>query len=96
MTNSTLISNNKLTLEARLADLEAQLPFTADASDAHALAKKRALEVDLLQIRGALQFIELGTYGRCQYCGVEIPNGRLRAIPAALACVHCAGETRGH
>lgn len=49
------------------------------------------------QIDGALKRIEDGTYGRCQACGVEIPEARLEAIPYAAQCVRCASqEEEGH
>lgn len=30
----------------------------------------------------------------CRACGVEIPVGRLRAVPAARHCTDCASEGR--
>jgi DnaK suppressor protein len=35
-----------------------------------------------------------GTYGRCLDCGREIPGARLEALPAAEACLDCAGKSR--
>ncbi|MGO9112450.1 MAG: TraR/DksA family transcriptional regulator [Thermoguttaceae bacterium] len=44
------------------------------------------------QIETAITRIENGSYGRCETCGVNIPNARLKAIPYAALCVRCASE----
>lgn len=38
-------------------------------------------------IRAALARIEHGSYGTCAVCGIEIPAGRLAALPTAATCV---------
>lgn len=43
----------------------------------------------LEQLSRARKAIEAGTYGVCVDCGVEIPEGRLKAIPDAERCVPC-------
>ena len=49
------------------------------------------------QIDGALKRIEDGNYGRCETCGVKIPEPRLEAIPYAALCVQCAlQQEEGH
>lgn len=48
-------------------------------------------EQHLAEIDAALARIEEGTYGRCEVCGEEIPEGRLRARPAARTCIAHAG-----
>jgi DnaK suppressor protein len=49
------------------------------------------------QIDGALQRIEDGSFGRCEECGVKIPESRLQAIPYAALCVRCASQREeGH
>ena len=45
------------------------------------------LEIQLLQVDSALGKIEAGTYGKCNVCGKEIPEGRLEANPASLTCI---------
>ncbi len=45
------------------------------------------LEIQLLQVESALGKIEGGTYGQCNVCGKEIPEGRLEANPASLTCI---------
>jgi RNA polymerase-binding protein DksA len=42
------------------------------------------------QIDAALKRIEDGSYGRCETCGVKIPESRLEAIPYAALCIQCA------
>ncbi len=53
--------------------------------------EKNALD----QIEAAIERIEDGSYGRCDTCGVKIPNSRLQAIPYAAQCVRCASEEEG-
>jgi len=44
----------------------------------------------LAHIAAALERIDQGTFGRCEECGAEIPETRLRALPYARWCVDCA------
>lgn len=53
------------------------------------LGLKDALETDRAKVDGALRRIEEGTYGICRRCGREIPEERLRVVPAAELCVSC-------
>jgi DnaK suppressor protein len=45
------------------------------------------LEIQLVQVESALGKIEVGTYGKCNFCGKEIPEARLEANPASLTCI---------
>ncbi|MFJ8515940.1 TraR/DksA C4-type zinc finger protein [Lysinibacillus xylanilyticus] len=45
---------------------------------------------DAEEIKAALQAMKDGTYGKCAVCGIEIPIGRLEAMPKALTCVEHA------
>ncbi len=45
---------------------------------------------ELLQIRGALQRLDDGTYGTCGRCGESISTARLKALPSAEHCIQCA------
>lgn len=38
----------------------------------------------------ALAKLEEGTYGTCDKCGTEIPEGRLHAVPSSVLCIECA------
>jgi RNA polymerase-binding protein DksA len=44
----------------------------------------------LREIDYALQKMDAGTYGICEYCGEEIPPERLQAIPWTRYHAHCA------
>jgi DnaK suppressor protein len=44
------------------------------------------------EVLGALQRIEVGTYGTCVDCGTGVPEGRLEAKPEASRCVKCQGK----
>ncbi len=44
----------------------------------------------LTQIRQALRQVEEGTYGICESCGEEIGAERLKVMPFATRCIHCA------
>jgi RNA polymerase-binding transcription factor DksA len=41
----------------------------------------------LAQIEAALARIDAGTYGRCDVCGEDIPEGRLEARPWTPYCI---------
>jgi len=45
---------------------------------------------ELEGIEAALARIEAGTWGSCARCGESIAEGRLEAMPAAVACHGCA------
>lgn len=50
-------------------------------------AAEQSLELQLRDVREAIERIESGTYGTCEKCGKEIPEERLHAFPAARHCV---------
>ncbi len=47
---------------------------------------------ELEQIEHALQRIEQGTYGRCEFCGSKIAEARLNALPYTNTCIDCQRE----
>jgi len=51
------------------------------------------LETQLKDINLALDKIAKGTYGKCEKCGKEIDEERLKAHPAARFCLKC-GENK--
>jgi RNA polymerase-binding transcription factor DksA len=62
------------------------------------LSIREQLESKLSDVNDALERIESGTYGRCQVCGDEISDDRLRALPATRYCLKHAtddGADRG-
>lgn len=54
-----------------------------------ALAAKRRLESELLDLEEALRRIAAGKYGRCELCGNDIAAERLEYQPSAVCCVRC-------
>lgn len=53
------------------------------------LSVEFSLEKTLRDINKALDKIKKGGYGKCKYCGKDIPEKRLMARPASSACVEC-------
>ncbi len=53
---------------------------------------------ELEQIEHALERIEQGLYGRCEFCGEKIAEPRLNALPYTNSCIECAreNERQGH
>ena len=49
-----------------------------------------ALAAKLGDVERALVKIDEGTYGTCDRCGTQIPEGRLEARPWSVLCVDCA------
>lgn len=45
---------------------------------------------ELRALQEALVRMERGEYGRCSYCGEDIPFERLKVMPQAQVCVSCA------
>lgn len=53
------------------------------------LALEQSMEEQLKAVDLALIKIKKGTYGICDKCGKEIPQGRLKAYPQASFCQKC-------
>jgi RNA polymerase-binding transcription factor DksA len=53
-------------------------------------ATGEAGQIEIRQIRNALQRIEVGDYGICVRCGEDIAEARLDAIPWTPLCRSCA------
>lgn len=51
------------------------------------LGVEQSLELHLRDVNAALARIEQGTYGACAACGEAITEERLKAFPAATACM---------
>ena len=47
---------------------------------------------ELTRIEHALERMEKGEYGQCEYCGCNIPMARLTALPYASFCIKCQRE----
>lgn len=89
MSSSTYMMRPKLQALARALLIERQRALADDAiparDDAHAEARR---------VSQALERIEAGTWGQCATCGKLIDEHRLRGMPEAVWCVHCADHPR--
>lgn len=47
---------------------------------------------ELGQIEHALERIERGIYGRCEFCGGKIAEARINALPYTNSCIDCQRE----
>jgi DnaK suppressor protein len=93
-------------LQARAADLTAPpdatggISFGKRVGDGTSIAVERITQVaaheQLLvqaeEIARALAKLDEGTYGECDSCGAQIPEGRLEIHPWAVLCVPCASS----
>ena len=85
---STRVANiDQLLQEPLPADFEEQAGDLENQDSLSAIEDNARREI--LAIKSALNRIELGTYGICIECGVEIPKKRLEAVPTALRCIEC-------
>jgi DnaK suppressor protein len=51
------------------------------------LADNEKVVIDAIE--GALRRIEKGSFGKCEYCGIKIPEKRLKAIPWVRYDIEC-------
>jgi DnaK suppressor protein len=91
-------------IEARMADLTAApdatggISFGKRVGDGTSIAVERLTQVaaheqllvQMEEIARALAKIDEDTYGVCDMCGAQIPEGRLEIHPWAVLCVPCA------
>jgi DnaK suppressor protein len=77
------IDSNLSAAPVHLADVA---PSAVDA-DVEVLQMERGL---LEQINEALDRLDRNEYGRCQECGKDISEERLKALPYTPFCVACA------
>jgi RNA polymerase-binding transcription factor DksA len=54
------------------------------------LSLERTLEARLKDIETAIEKTKKGAYGKCEVCGNEIEEKRLKAVPEAKWCLNCA------
>ncbi|MCC7509481.1 MAG: TraR/DksA C4-type zinc finger protein [Planctomycetes bacterium] len=47
---------------------------------------------ELKEIGRALEKVELGTFGECEACGIDISIERLNAMPYTRICIHCRSK----
>jgi len=68
-----------------------QLEDAADEVEEYSnlLPVEHSLELQLIDIESAIKKIDNGTYGKCEKCGKEISEERLKAYPEAKTCNEC-------
>ncbi len=60
-----------------------------DLSEDISLKQLTTHRENLLKIDEALRKLKEGTYGKCEDCGEEISEKRLKVIPFAIYCIDC-------
>lgn len=87
--------------EQALTEMRRETPFDRAEDGAQATEAEFTEELAELAARRlkaldrALERAEAGTLSRCESCGGEIPDARLRALPGATTCIRCAREREG-
>jgi RNA polymerase-binding transcription factor DksA len=87
-------------LQTRLSAVQRDLRQDHDADSAEQAQQRENDEVlqqleqqlqrELLQLHLALDRQQRGEYGFCEQCGEVIAPARLKLLPFALRCQHCA------
>jgi RNA polymerase-binding transcription factor DksA len=87
-------------LQQRLSAVQRDLRQGHDADSAEQAQQRENDEVlqqleqqlqrELLQLHLALERQQRGDYGLCEQCGEAIAPARLKLLPFALRCQHCA------
>ena len=102
MTNDeyrTLLEKREETLLNKMDKNQAEARDLTDQNPAEAMERMVNLEgrdtllqhnnadfLELTEIREALERLKAGTFGKCLECGLDLPEGRLQAIPWAKYC----------
>jgi DnaK suppressor protein len=87
-------------LGAQIHDTRPQSDVGLDSADQSTRDMAQDLDLSLLEMRDrtfkeinyALQRFADGTYGTCQECGEDVPEGRLLAMPFARHCIDCQSQ----
>ena len=64
---------------------QADSSYTADTS----LARTEKINRRIREIDDAIHRMKDGSYGVCEVCGEDIPEGRLEVRPNAMYCAQC-------
>jgi len=100
-----LLLDKRADLLARMAGISAAptdsggISFGKRVGDGTSIAVERLTQVaaheqmleQLAEVERALEKLDDDTYGRCDVCGGDIPEGRLEVHLWAIRCVVCAG-----
>ena len=92
-------------LTARLSDIEKDThhkdaPVSADfaeqatesENDEVLAALEDETNATIANIKNSLKRMEEGNYGICVDCGIDIPEGRIKALPYTDKCFECADK----
>lgn len=58
------------------------------------MAVKHSLRTLLDRIKGSLNALKTGKYGKCSNCGKQIEPQRLEAMPTADLCISCSKKVK--
>jgi len=77
--------------DTRFPNFDGNLEEAADEVEEYAsrLPVEFSLETRLRDISLALEKIKKDNYGKCENCGKEIDEKRLKVMPAARVCLKC-------
>lgn len=78
---------NNPELSERMADLYDQAAHEYD-SGCRLIFSDRERRL-ISGLRGAVERIENGAFGKCEGCGSRIPEQRMQANPLAVLCIDC-------
>jgi DnaK suppressor protein len=82
-----LISRVDMAAEHDVRNFENRAQAISERDDEFAMNEHETAELGAFA--EALERLDAGKYGECKDCGVDIPEARLSAYPAALRCINC-------
>ncbi|PUE09653.1 conjugal transfer protein TraR [Limnohabitans sp. T6-5] len=82
-----LVSRVDMAAEHDVRDFENRAQAISERDDEFAMNEHETAELGAFE--EALERLNAGLYGKCKDCGVQIPEARLAAYPAALRCIGC-------
>jgi DnaK suppressor protein len=82
-----LVSRVDMAAEHDVRDFENRAQAISERDDEFAMNEHETAELGALD--AAMERLDAGLYGTCKDCGVQIPEARLAAYPAALRCIDC-------
>lgn len=89
-----VVSRVDMAAEHDVRDFENRAQAISERADEFAMNEHETAELGALD--AALERLDAGLYGICKECGVQIPESRLAAYPAALRCIACQAASEKH
>lgn len=84
-----LIKSDPVRDPDRLIDNAADDDSREDQGHEQMKALVAEIDLQLEEIKLAIKKLSRGSYGKCEVCGREIHQDRLRLMPWALSCITC-------